>query len=88
MTGALAVWAFFLAVAWFTSEGVPVCEGFLILSVDDSMPPGCPEPIEGLLDVGPPLLGLIAFFGWIGFLVTTGLDNRQQRKDVVSEDDG
>lgn len=72
---------------WFASEGEPVCEGFLITETDDSMPPQCPSPFEGLLRVGPALLGLPVFFGWIGFLVTTGLAQRRERQGVASDDD-
>lgn len=87
MTGALVVWALMLGFAWFTSEGEPVCEGPLILSVDDSMPPQCETRIPGLLEVGPVLLGLLAFLAWCGFLVATGLEQRRVRNDVASEDD-
>jgi len=83
MTGALVVWALMLTVAWFTSEGEPVCEGVLITQTDDSFPPQCPTLIEGVIEVGPPLLGLLAFFGWIGFLVTTGLAQRRQREQDI-----
>lgn len=87
MTGALMVWALFLMVAWFTSEGEPVCTGPLITQVEESDPPKCPSPIEGVVDVGPPLLGLLVFLGWIGFLVTTGLTQRSDRKDVTLLDE-
>lgn len=87
MTGALVVWALMLTFAWFTSDGEPVCEGPLINSSDDSDPPQCPSPIEGLLEVGPVLLGLLVVFAWLGFLVTTGLAQRRRRSDITSVDD-
>lgn len=31
-----------------TSDGEPVCEGPFITSVDDSLPPQCPSPVEFL----------------------------------------
>jgi len=86
MTGALVVWALMLVTAWFTSEGEPVCKGPLISQVKLSLPPQCPSPIEGLIEVGPVLLGALGFLGWIGFLVTTGLEQRRQRDDLVSVD--
>lgn len=46
------VWVVLLAVAYFMSEGEPVCKGPLILSVDDSDPPQCPDPSAALLTVG------------------------------------
>ena len=55
-----------LVLAFFVSEGEPVCEGPLILDVDDSDPPQCDGPIAGLPSVG---LALYA----VGFTITTGL---------------
>lgn len=46
-------------LAFITSEGEPVCEGPLILGVDDSDPPQCSGPIEGL----PSLMPLIVAVG-------------------------
>ena len=36
------------AILLVTSDGEPVCGGPLILDVDDSDPPQCDAPIEGL----------------------------------------
>jgi len=87
MTAAFVVWALMLAFAWFASESEPVCEGPLILGVNDSMPPECDELVVGLLEVGPVLLGLLLVFGLLGFLATTGLARRRKRHDLASEDD-
>lgn len=80
MTGALVVWILLIGIAWFTSEGEPVCEGIFILDVETSLPPQCDGPIEGLLQTGPILLFLLLFVGWVGFLAATGLAQRRERR--------
>jgi hypothetical protein len=54
-----------VVVALVTSTGEPVCEGPLILGVDDSDPPQCDDPISAL----PTAFPVIAGFG----LVLSGL---------------
>jgi hypothetical protein len=71
LTAALVLWSAALTVAWFTSQGEPVCEGPLILEVDDSDPPQCPDVVEGLLEVGPSLLAFVVFVAVIGSLLHT-----------------
>lgn len=79
MTGALVAWALLLGLAWFTSESEPVCEGVLILETDDSDPPQCPSLLDGLFEVGPILLAMCLFIGWVGFLVATGVAQRREQ---------
>lgn len=54
-----AAWTAFLVafavLGLVTSEGEPVCEGPLILRVDDSQPPECPSPVEFLVVLLPAL---------------------------------
>lgn len=45
-----------VGAALATSEGEPVCEGPLILGVDDSDPPQCEDPIAGLPSLAPFIL--------------------------------
>ncbi len=44
-------------VALATSTGEPVCEGPLILGVDDSDPPQCDDPISALPAAFPTIAG-------------------------------
>ena len=67
------IWVLLLGVAFAASEGEPVCEGPLILQVDDSYPPNCPDPVNGLGIVAPRLYGVgliiasvIAGLTWVG----------------------
>ena len=69
----LSLWLGTLAVFWFTSEGEPVCEGPLILDVDDSFPPQCDPPIDSVISVGLQLLTAAAFVAVIGSLLLTGV---------------
>jgi len=52
----VVVWAVLMLLALLLSTGEPVCEGPLILGVDDSLPPGCESPTAGLLTVAPRVL--------------------------------
>jgi hypothetical protein len=45
-----------VVLAFVFSEGEPVCEGPLILGADDSDPPQCADPIEGLAPTAPLIL--------------------------------
>jgi hypothetical protein len=62
---ALQIWVVVCVVLVATlllwSEGEPVCEGPLILDVDDSDPPQCDRPIVGLIDQAPFILLFTAF---------------------------
>jgi len=60
------VWVLLLGALFISSEGEPVCEGPLILGVDDSYPPQCDAPIAGL-----PMVGSMLYIA--GFTVTTTL---------------
>ncbi len=55
------IWVVVLVVAYLASNGEPVCEGPLILAVDESFPPQCDEPIAAL-----PMVGVITYV--IGFV--------------------
>ena len=52
-----AAWTAFLVaitvLGLMASEGEPVCEGPLILRVDDSQPPQCSSPVEFLVEMLP-----------------------------------
>jgi hypothetical protein len=52
----VVIWAALMLLALLLSTGEPVCEGPLILGVDDSLPPECESPIAGLLIVAPRVL--------------------------------
>lgn len=80
-----------VALAFVFSEGEPVCEGPLILGGDDSDPPQCPDPIEGLAPTAPLILvagllltGVIAGLGaGIGRLRSGAID-RGETKEPMS----
>lgn len=61
----MIVWTilFVLILGWayLATDAEPVCNGPLIIDVDDSNPPSCNTPTEGLLAIGPRLyaVGLI-----------------------------
>jgi len=84
LTGALVCWALLLAVAWFTSEGEPICEGPLILSGEDSDPPTCPNRVEGLLDVGSLTLAVAIAVALLGFGATTLITRSRHEPEAVA----
>lgn len=75
----LIVWTvmFALILGWaFTAtDGEPVCQGPLIVSVDDSDPPTCNTPVEGLWTIGPRLYAA----GLIPTVLTSAVITRRQR---------
>lgn len=77
------IWLVLLAVAYLSSEGEPVCEGPLILSVDDSFPPQCEAPSAAL-----PTVGLLLYA--IGFIpamfLAAVLKARDDRRAIGSQD--
>ena len=82
---AWTIWAaiavILLTVAYFASEGEPVCRGPLITGADDSDPPQCEGPVEGLLTIGPALF----VAGLVGSSVVVALwtvvANRTSKRD-------
>ena len=77
----LIVWTilFVLILGWAYSatDGEPLCNGPLIINVDDSNPSSCNTPTEGLRVVGPRLYaaGLIPTV-----LISAVITRRQQAK--------
>ncbi len=67
-------------VALATSTGEPVCEGPLILGVDDSDPPQCDDPISALPTAFPVIAGfgliLSGLFTALGILALRALTGR------------
>lgn len=61
-----SAWGVLLIVALLLSHGEPVCDGPLILAVDESFPPQCDDPVAAL-----PLVGSVLYA--IGFVPTTFL---------------
>ena len=53
---AVFVFAVVAGALLLLSEGEPVCEGPLILDVDDSDPPQCDSPLDGLIEQSVPLI--------------------------------
>jgi hypothetical protein len=54
----LVVCAVLVVTGLAVSRGEPVCEGPLILDVDDSDPPQCDDPISSLPTAAPLILGI------------------------------
>ena len=78
----LVVWVGVVLVGtgllFLTSEGEPVCEGPLIIDVDDSDPPQCNTLTEGLREHGgmwllsSVILAALARVAWVGAAVVIG----------------
>lgn len=71
------------AVLLSVSEGEPVCEGPLILDVDDSDPPQCDDPVDGLLaNAGPLAVAglLVACLVETGFVVGRMIRRRRAHR--------
>jgi hypothetical protein len=75
------IWLVLLVVAYLASDGEPICEGPLILSVDDSFPPQCDAPSAALPTVGL-FLYAIGFFP--AMLLAAVLQARDDRRTIGS----
>ncbi len=75
------IWLVLLVVAYLTSDGEPICEGPLILSVDDSFPPQCEAPSAALPTVGL-FLYAIGFFP--AMVLAAVLQARDDRRTIGS----
>jgi len=73
------IWLVLLVVAYLASEGEPICEGPLILSVADSFPPQCDAPSAALPTVGL-ILYAIGFFP--AMLMAAVLKARDDRRAI------
>jgi hypothetical protein len=56
-----SAWGVLLIVLLLLSHGEPVCEGPLILAVDESFPPQCDDPTAALPSIG----GVLYLIGFI-----------------------
>ena len=75
------IWFALLVVAFLMSDGEPICEGPLILSVDDSFPPQCDSPSAALPTVGL-FLYAIGFFP--SMVLAAVLKARDDRRAIGS----
>ncbi|WP_420452915.1 hypothetical protein [Ilumatobacter sp.] len=71
------IWLVLLVVAYLMSEGEPICEGPLILSVDDSSPPQCDAPSAALPTVGLFLYAIGSFPAMVLAAVLRARDDRR-----------
>jgi hypothetical protein len=73
-----SAWGVLLIVALLLSHGEPVCEGPLILSVDESFPPQCDDPTAAL-----PLVGAAVYLlGFVPTMVGTAIAGARHRSSA------
>lgn len=73
------IWLVLLVIAYLVSEGEPVCEGPLILAVNDSFPPQCDAPSAALPTVG---LALYAVGFFPSMLVAAAIQAQDSRRTI------
>ena len=71
------IWIAIMSTAYATSDGSPICDGPLVFSVDESFPPACDDPVDGLVVAAPIVFaaGLVLLGGILLFAPSTSSKN-------------
>lgn len=70
-----SAWGVLLVVLLLLSHGEPVCEGPLILAVDESFPPQCDDPTAALPSIG----GVLYLIGFVPTMALAALRHRREQ---------